>query len=124
MRRSRTVPSLAIDFCGAILVVVALTLMVEMLLYWMLKERSSMHLYSRVLCGIMATGDIFSCGGSACLMEPYVTIFAYPPLTFSCASAINAARAAGIFAEICGPRMIAASICCCDQLEPQFTGQP
>ena len=37
-------------------------------------ERSRMHLNNLDLCGIIATGEIFSSGGILCLMSAHLTM--------------------------------------------------
>ena len=83
-----------------------------------------MVLKDRDLWGIIATGDIFNCGGKLSLMSPYRTTFEYPFNTLVAVSSCKAFNANFELAEGCVPRRMAASICSCVQLFPQSTGQP
>ena len=56
------------------------------------KDRSRMVLNARDLCGIMATGDIFSFSGRLLMISPYCMTFAYPFFTFSFVSSCSALR--------------------------------
>lgn len=70
----RTWPSCVIDFCGVISFVLMLTdlYVLPFILSWNYKSR--IHLKSLDLCGIVATGEIFSAGGILFLMCDHLTM--------------------------------------------------
>ena len=88
------------------------------------KDRSRMVLNARDLCGIIATGDIFSFSGRLLMISPYLMTFAYPFFTFSFVSSCSALSASNSVAEECGPFLIAASMCSLVQFGPQSVGHP
>eukprot|EP00978_Attheya_sp_CCMP212_P030601 scaffold113069_cov30-Attheya_sp.AAC.1 len=72
----------------------------------------------------MAIGDNFNATGTSSLMVLHGTICAKPCADLSTASFQRSAAAAGSFADLCGPRFKAASICSRVHGVPQSTGQP
>jgi hypothetical protein len=117
-------PRLAIACCGAFFTVSLLTDGKSVLLFFIWYERSKMHLNLRVLCGIMATGEIFIFGGMLCFISPHLMMVAYPPFILLSVSSRRHVLAAFDFADMCGPLFIAAMMCSVVQFGPQLTGQP
>ena len=83
-----------------------------------------MVLYDLDLCGTKATGLIFRFFGIRSLMSPHFTTLAYPLFTLSATSAWRKAAASGDVAAVCGPRLIASTICVRVHAFPQSAGQP
>ena len=123
--RFSALPSCDMDCCGASFVVDKLTdSHLEPLRFLKQKERSKMTRNSLLLCGTIATGEIFSFGGMLCLMSLHLTTLAKPFLIFSCVSSLRKSTAAGSYAERWAPRVMASMMRVGDQLSPQSTGQP
>jgi hypothetical protein len=74
--RLRTLPSSAIDFCGAFIIVELFTDGIFFPLIRIWKDRSRMARKLRDLWGIIATGDILRFGGILFLMFCHRTILA------------------------------------------------
>ena len=77
-----------------------------------------------LLCGMHATGDILSEGGSEFLMSLYFTILASPALRLLSVSFRRVFRASVDRADLWGPCRRADSMRFRDQAGPQFAGQP
>ena len=88
------------------------------------KERSKIARNGRELCGTIATGEIFNCGGGLALSSVHRTNHACLEETFSLISSSNCAIAAGNNAETWGPRLIAACICWIVHGAPVIVGHP
>ena len=124
MMRLITLPSSAMAFCGARMLVDVLT---DSRWLWPMRrqnERSRIVRKSLDLCGIIATGDILRCVGMLSMISPSRTSLANPFSTVCRVCWMRYSRAAGSFAEMCAPRRIAAMISSLVHGSPQSTGQP
>ena len=91
MSRLSACPNCTIDCGGDRVLVASLTDGIGFPLMRRLKLRSRMALNALLLWGIMAIGEILSCGGTLCLMSPHLTTVAKPWLTLSFVSSRRAA---------------------------------
>ena len=87
-------------------------------------DKSRMALHFLDLCGTIAIGETFSCGGGLSLMASHRMMRACPAATFSAVSAESCAAHSSDRAETCGPRSTAASISSFDHGRPVSAGQP
>ena len=128
MRQGRTEPRLLMLYCGAEMVVLALTEGITMPWTFNLKERSRMALNLQLLWGIIAMGEIFSCRHSfvpnRCSTSSRYTTSAKPSLTFAYTSACITLITPGSKADTCGSCSAAAIISVFDHTQPTSTGQP
>ena len=124
-RRCRTLPIVAMDWCGAILVV-ALFTDGSLVLFGdqRLNVRSNNPRNCRDLCGISAAGDNLKLGGRLCFISDHLVIVAKLSSTFSEASLFIYLSAFLDVADLWFPRRSACSMCSYDQCSPQSTGQP
>ena len=88
------------------------------------KDKSSIHLKLRDLCGIIASGDSLRFFGYECFMSPHFLVVTNPPCIFSSVSLYKYSKASGFFADICGPLLNAVMIIFSVQFAPASTGHP
>lgn len=87
-------------------------------------DKSNIARYGRELCGTIATGEIFNCGGGLSLISFQCTSLACPFAIFSRISSSSCADAAGTKAETWGPRSMAVCIFSTVHAHPVLTGHP
>ena len=98
-------PSCDMDcWCASLVVSEFTEFQKEPSFFFILKDRSSMHLKSLLLCGTIATGDNLKFAGTLSLMSDHLTTRAYPFLIFSVVSRRRNSDAPSRYADLCGPR--------------------